>query len=208
MSCATVSHDHAVNILQMLFPETNWDLFLAKNRHGLTDGYPVIPYDHNCEIICYELEKLHQFAYRFGAGRYSEERIQEISKKYLDDLDCTFELKSLLNDLETQLAADEGGDELGVRHEGDSDALILSSNEYANLCMKLSAIMEEQDRSRDALTTLAFSFRALAALNGNVRDDDVEAIANVALDHAARVVANSNELLALVGALDRRVNAA
>ncbi len=39
--------DNSAKLLATVFPGQNWAWFLSKNLHGLTEGYPTIPFDNS-----------------------------------------------------------------------------------------------------------------------------------------------------------------
>jgi hypothetical protein len=201
MSLMIVTNDHAVNVLRALYPSQNWTWFLAKNRHGLTDGYPKIPFDLNSEEIVYDVRDIHDFAEQFGNGKYSVEQIRHISDDYFETCNPQSpmtELSSILND-------DDGEDQLGELGQGGTEALALSAREYALLVVALYEIKKQQLSSASALTVLAFSLRAAATDQKNIGAHEIEAVANVATEQASCAVDNAQSVIDIVNALERRL---
>lgn len=75
-SFGCMNNSHAVDILRALYPDTNWNWFLVRNRAGLTEGYPTIRFDQNCENVVYKPIDIEDFAEMYGDGKYSRHHPQ------------------------------------------------------------------------------------------------------------------------------------
>ena len=54
--------EHSVRFLKEILPEENWVWFLSKNLHGLTEGYPTIPFYNSLKGVTYNFEEIKSFA--------------------------------------------------------------------------------------------------------------------------------------------------
>lgn len=188
----------AVDILRSFYPNLNWSWFLVRNRAGLTEGYPKIRFDQNCENVIYKLRDIEDFAEMYGQGKYQLKDIHKVTRKHFDSIpDKEYR--------EVEMRGDTAEDVLGVRSEGDADALPLSREQAFILSGEIHDAAEIQKATGYAVTTLTYALRAAAQAGGTLDGKEVEAFIESAIAVAGRSYGNAISLFELSSAVSRRI---
>lgn len=192
-----MENSHAVDILGELYPHMNWTWFLVRNRAGVTDGHPKIRFDQNCESISYKFRDIADFAEMYGEGKYSLSHIRKVSVNY-------FRLLAEPEYRIVEMRGDTEEDVIGVRSEGDADAMRLSEKQASILGSEIRVAAEIQKETGYALTTLTYALRAAAQTGCTLDDKEVEAFIESALEVVIRSLDNATRLFRLSMAVNRR----
>ena len=173
--------DNSAKLLSSVFPGENWAWFLSKNLHGLTEGYPTIPFDNSSEEIAYDLKDLKQFALAYGNGSLTEEQIDQSVTSHLEKLEVMY----MLNEIErSRMPTSSRTDNfLSENATEDRGYFSISSGEYFAMIELLSEILDKQETTAQALITLGAAFKLLGT-EGGLSADEIDAFKGVACSHA------------------------
>lgn len=190
--------DNSAKLLATVFPGQNWAWFLSKNLHGLTEGYPTIPFDNSSEDIAYDLKDLKQFALAYGKGSLTEEQINQLAKSYLDQLDLLCMLGEI--DRSRMPTSSRTDNFLSENASEDRDYFSISSGEYWALTELLDEVLNTQEEVAQALVTLGTTFKVFGT-EGTPTAEEIDAIKGVATSHAGRAYGAYEQLAMICQAL-------
>lgn len=172
---AVLGLSFGASFLRCVYPDVNWEAFLAMNLHGLTEGYPTIPFDTSFNHINYDLDDLEAFAFTYGEGKVSGETIARHAEEYLKRLDE--EVNAGFHGPRGDLLADDATDDKGYFH--------LSKGEYLAMFEHLCNIQRACSQSSDALAMLATTIRTFSTA-GVPTTKEADALYRLAGLHADR----------------------
>lgn len=149
-----LSLDNSARFLHSIYPSVNWAWFLSKNLHGLTDGYPTIPFDNSSETVTYGLDDLKSFALLNGDGMFSENDITHHAEHFKHQLDVEMTMAQPSRILPI-------GDFMSPDTTPDKNYFQLSSGELYAMTDRIEQIMDIQSNAIEDLDALAMDIRSI-----------------------------------------------
>lgn len=151
----------SVELLGEIYQDENWVLFLSRNIHGLTEGFAPIPFDDDLFDVWYRTGDLERFAFEFGRGSVSAEKIASIF-----DAEA-LNLEALDRELDDLLGKTEDNPILSCNTENPisksiSDAggdIALGSTKKSELLRSIRDIADAQLETVQNFTALAHAIR-------------------------------------------------
>lgn len=190
--------DNSAKLLSSIFPGENWAWFLSKNLHGLTDGYPTIPFDNSSDSVAYDFKDLKNFALTYGNGSITEEQINQHATNYAQQFDLLYMLSEI--DRSRMPTNSRTDNFLSENASEDRDYFSISSGEYWALTELLDEVLNTQEEVAQALVTLGTTFKVLGT-EGTPTAEEIDAIKGLATSHAGRAYGAYEQLAMISQAL-------
>lgn len=191
---ALLPFDFTANLLKSLYPEENWVWFLTKNIHGLTDGYPTIPYDQNVSEIAYWITDIDNFAISYGADKFSSEEVITKIDKFVFPTELGLTATDMGN---ISNAFTINSNFMSLKTENDDGSVDLRLDSPEAWIIEINEMSDIQIETCYALTTLAHAIRMVGE-GMLLSKSEAEALSGIAIAQAYRAYDNADQIRSIL----------
>lgn len=186
-----ISVDHSALLLTKVFPDEDWNIFLAKNICGQIHQDQQIPFVTLRKLVYFNTRDLRAFAVRHGARKTSKREVNRLVDAYLDDIDL-FELWESVDSLFDPSLLNKVAGIHGCK-PAKADGLQLSKLGCREFLTRIDKTRDVHRDTAKALTALAFSLGE-PGFPSEWTNTNVEACRQL-LIHQAKQSCNAHTLL-------------